>query len=69
MEAAVYALDAFLRSPEARLERLEPRQRRLLERRVLARESWRSAADTAGYPDVPTAMRALRPAVRRLVEP
>jgi tRNA(Met) cytidine acetyltransferase len=69
MEAVIHALDAFLRSPEARLERLDPHQRRLLERRVLARESWRSAADTAGYGDVPTAMRALRPAVRRLIEP
>jgi len=68
MEAALYVLDAFARSSEARLERLEPRQRRLLERRVLARESWRSAAAAAGYPDVPTAMRALRPAVRRLIE-
>lgn len=69
MEAALYALDAFLRSPEAALERLEQRQRRLLERRVLARESWRSASRAAGYPDVPAAMRALRPALRRLLEP
>jgi tRNA(Met) cytidine acetyltransferase len=69
MEAALYALDAFLRSPDAPLERLEPQQWRLLERRVLSRQSWRSAAAAAGHPDVPTAMRALRPALRRLIEP
>jgi tRNA(Met) cytidine acetyltransferase len=69
MEAALYALDAFLRSPAARLERLDAQQRRLLERRVLARKSWRAAAAVAGYPDVPAAMRALRPALRRLLEP
>jgi hypothetical protein len=44
MEAALYARDTFLRSPEARLERLATEPLRLLERRVLARKSWRSAA-------------------------
>lgn len=68
MEAALYPLDAFLRSPGAPLERLDPRQRQLLERRVLQRKSWRAAAMAAGYADVPTAMRALRPAVRVLLE-
>jgi hypothetical protein len=48
---------------------LAPQQRQLLERRVLARQSWASAAAAAGYPDVPRAMRAPRPALRRLIEP
>ncbi|HTV24632.1 MAG TPA: GNAT family N-acetyltransferase, partial [Polyangiaceae bacterium] len=68
MEAALYSLDAFLRSPDARLERLDPRQRRLLEQRVLARHSWQAAATAAKYADVPAAMRAVRPAVRQLLE-
>jgi len=72
MEAASYALDRFLRTPEVRaqrMQRLSPDERSLLERRVLARDSWRAAARAAGYADVPTAMRALRPALRRLLAP
>jgi tRNA(Met) cytidine acetyltransferase len=68
LEAAAYAIDRYLAAHPDRLIRLEPRERRLLEQRVRARTSWRAAARAAGYPDVPAAMRALRPAIRKLID-
>src|SRR5262249_44101908 len=68
LECAVYALRRCVEEHAARLELLEPAQRAVLERRLLARESWRAAARAAGLAGVPAAMRAVRPAVRRLLE-
>lgn len=68
MEAAIVALTGFVNTHPERLARLPERERTLLERRVQQRRSWQDAALAAGYADVPAAMRALRPAIRRLLE-
>jgi len=64
-DAAAYALAPFV---ERRgLSGLDLRARRLVEGRVLRRRSWAEVAREAGYPSVPAAQRALRPAIRLLL--
>ncbi|MFW5739911.1 MAG: hypothetical protein ACOC1F_06055, partial [Myxococcota bacterium] len=65
-QAAAYALDRFVRMHGRELASMEAKQRGLIEGRVVARRSWRRVAREAGYPSVPAAMRALRPAIRVL---
>jgi tRNA(Met) cytidine acetyltransferase len=67
MEAAISTLSCFITAHPDALAAMPPRERRLLERRVLRLDSWSTVAQTAGYPDVPAAMRAFRPAVRELL--
>jgi tRNA(Met) cytidine acetyltransferase len=67
LEAAAYALRRYLSAHPERLARLEPNERCLLEQRLLARASWRASARAAGYADVPAAMKATRPAIRKLI--
>jgi tRNA(Met) C34 N-acetyltransferase TmcA len=66
-DAAAYALCPFVEQNRDRLDRLDPRARRLVEGRVLARRSWAAVAREAGYPSVPSAQRALRPAIAALL--
>ncbi|MBZ0120106.1 MAG: hypothetical protein K8H88_24160, partial [Sandaracinaceae bacterium] len=65
-EAAAYAITRFVEAHHDRLASLEPRERALIEGRVIARRPWRRAASDAGYPTTAAAMRALRPAIRSL---
>lgn len=67
-ESVAVAVTAWVRAHAARLAELEPRQRALVEARVLERAPWTEVARTASLPSVPAAMRALRRAVRALVE-
>ena len=68
MESVAGALDAFVREHEGALARLEPGHAALLRARVLARQSWTESTRRAQINSVPAAMRALRRAVRELVE-
>ncbi|HWO11936.1 MAG TPA: GNAT family N-acetyltransferase [Polyangiaceae bacterium] len=68
MEAALYALSRFIGAQPVRLARLARSERALLERRVLGLESWASAAHAAGLEGARAAMRAFRPALRRLLQ-
>ncbi len=67
-ESVAFALERFITEDPARLARLDPTGRALVESRVLAGHGWRRATEAAGLPSVPTAMRALRRAVRRVLE-
>lgn len=62
-EVAAHVLIPFVQRNAGALGALDPRSRRLVEDRVLAGRPW---AEVAGYDSVPAAMRALRPALRRL---
>lgn len=53
--------------PDA-LAEIEPRDRQLIEGRVLEGHGWRQVTREAGQPTVPAAMRALRRAVRSLLD-
>ena len=66
-ESIAAALMQFVRSHQPRLDRLTPSERTLIERRVLAADSWPRATEAAALPSVPAAMRALRRAVRQLL--
>jgi tRNA(Met) cytidine acetyltransferase len=68
MEAALYPLTQLLQSEPARLGRLAAADRAVLERRVLHFQSWASVARAAGLAGASAAMRAFRPAVRRLLD-
>jgi tRNA(Met) C34 N-acetyltransferase TmcA len=50
-----------------RLRALPPQQQALVQARVLDRMPWDHVATQAGYPNVHAAMRALRPALRKLL--
>jgi tRNA(Met) cytidine acetyltransferase len=65
-ESAAFALERFVSAQAARLGALDERSRALIEGRVLGRHPWTQVATDAGYPSVPAAMRALRPAIRAL---
>jgi len=65
-QAAAYALERFVEAHHEKLDLLEAREKRLVEARVRARQAWRVAATRGGYPSVGAAMRALRPAIRKL---
>jgi tRNA(Met) cytidine acetyltransferase len=67
LEAAAYALSRYLAAHPERLACLHSNERRLLEQRLLARRSWRASARAAGYADVPAAMKAARPAIRKMI--
>jgi tRNA(Met) cytidine acetyltransferase len=67
LEAAVYALSRYLDAHPERLALLDPKERALLEQRVLARRSWRASARAAGFADVPAAMKSARPAFRKIL--
>lgn len=60
-------LTLFLRARRAELARLAPAERAAQERRVLGLQSWASVARAAGLAGPRAAMRAFRPAVRRLL--
>ena len=68
MEAALHALTRFLQLERPRLTRLADTDRALLEGRVLGLLSWSEAARAAGLAGPRAAMRAFRPAVRRLLD-
>jgi tRNA(Met) cytidine acetyltransferase len=65
-EAVAWAVTQFVAGAD--LAVLEEREQALVEGRVLKRRSWRAVAADAGYANAPTAMRALRPAVRKLFD-
>lgn len=68
-ESVALALQQYVESHRDRLAVLTPAERRSIEGRVLAGHGWRRVAADAGLPGVPAAMRGLRRAVRRLVDP
>lgn len=67
-ESVALALQRYVESHYDHLDALAPDERALVESRVLAGHGWRRAAANAGQIGVPAAMRALRRAVRRLVD-
>lgn len=67
-ESVAFALERFFAADPRRLELLDPMERSLVEGRVIAGHGWRLVATNAGLASVPAAMRALRRAVRRLLE-
>jgi tRNA(Met) cytidine acetyltransferase len=67
-ESVAFALARFVTRAPARLEALEPSERALIEGRVLAGHGWRRVTADAGFASVPAAMRALRRAVRGMLE-
>ncbi len=66
-ESAAFAITRFVEAHRDRLAALSVAARTLIDARVLRRRPWTDAAREAGYPSVPAAMRALRPALRELV--
>jgi tRNA(Met) cytidine acetyltransferase len=68
MEAALFPLTRFLQAQPGRIARLAPADRAVLERRVLHLDGWANIARAAGLAGPRAAMRAFRPAVRRLLE-
>lgn len=64
-EAAAFALEPFARAAD--LSALDDAERTLIEERLLAHKPWDVAAHAAGFPSVPAAMRAMRPAIRALL--
>lgn len=64
--AAPYALVRFAERHRAALVELAPRERALIEARLLEQRSWMAAAARAGLPSAGAATRALRPAVAAL---
>ena len=67
-EAACIALGEFVADHADALTHLEPGERALIQARILEGMGWEDAASAANLPSVPAAMRALRRAVRALVE-
>lgn len=67
-ESVAFALARFVATEPARLEALTASERALVENRVIAGHGWRRVTEDAGLATVPAAMRALRRAVRRLLE-
>ncbi len=67
-ESVALAVAHYVQAHPGCLHALDDSARRLVEGRVLQRGGWRTATQHAGLPSVPAAMRALRRAVRRLVE-
>lgn len=65
--SAAYAICRFVQAHRSRLSTLDSRERMLVEGHVLAHEPWDKVAREAGFPSVPSAMRALRPAIRKLL--
>jgi tRNA(Met) cytidine acetyltransferase len=67
-ESIAFALACFVAAEPARLQALTTSERALIEGRVIAGHGWRRVTDDAGLASVPAAMRALRRAVRRMLE-
>jgi tRNA(Met) cytidine acetyltransferase len=67
-ESVAFALARFVAAEPARLDTLTSSERALIEGRVIAGHGWRRATDDAGLTTVPATMRALRRAVRRMLE-
>jgi DNA-directed RNA polymerase specialized sigma24 family protein len=67
-EAACVALGEFVVDHADALAHLEPKERALIQARILEGMGWEDTANAADLPSVPAAMRALRRAVRALVE-
>jgi len=67
-ESAAGAITAWVRANAARLGELAPAERALIEARIVGRAPWTDVACAASLPSVPAAMRALRRAVRALME-
>jgi tRNA(Met) C34 N-acetyltransferase TmcA len=67
-ESVAFALAAFVAAEPARLEALTTSERAVIEGRVIVGHGWRRVTDDAGLTSVPAAMRALRRAVRRLLQ-
>jgi tRNA(Met) cytidine acetyltransferase len=66
-ESAAFALEALVDARSSALAGLAPRERALIEGRVLRRRAWPEVAAEAGYPSVAASMRALRAALRALL--
>src|SRR5690606_38275350 len=67
-DAAARAITELVARHRSALATLDAPARALIESRVVRRRGWEQAARDAGYPTVPAAMRALRPAIRALFE-
>lgn len=67
-DSAAYALDRFVRDHASALEELDPAHRSLIRARILERRGWSATAEAADFETVRAAMRAMRRAVRALVE-
>jgi tRNA(Met) cytidine acetyltransferase len=65
--SAAYAICRFVETHRSKLSALDSRECMLLEGHVLAHEPWDKVARQAGFPSLPAAMRALRPAIRKLL--
>lgn len=66
--AAAWVLTRFVDEHRLLLSELSPTDRALIEGRVVLRQSWERVARSAGLDGAASAMRALRPALRRLAE-
>lgn len=67
-ESVACALGRFVATEPQRLERLTPSERALIEGRVIEGHGWRRVTEDAGLSSVPAAMRALRRALRRMLD-
>ncbi len=67
LQGAAYAITRVVEQHTECLRALPPQQQALVQGRVLDRKSWDHVATQAGYPNVRAAMRALRPALRKLL--
>lgn len=67
LQGAAYAITRVVERNTERLRSLPPQEQSLIRGRVLDRRSWDHVATQAGYPNVQAAMRALRPALRKLL--
>ena len=65
-DALAQVLTDYVTQHQAQLAQLGHREQCLLRARVLLRLPWPRVCAQAGYPSVPAAMRALRPALRAL---
>ena len=67
-ESAAFAVEPFVESHADRLDQLGDDHRRLIDARVRRRRSWSETTEYASQPSVRATMRALRRAVRELVD-
>jgi tRNA(Met) cytidine acetyltransferase len=67
LQGAAYAITRTVERHTERLRALPAHEQTLVQARVLDRKSWDHVAIQAGYPNVHAAMRALRPALRKLL--
>jgi tRNA(Met) C34 N-acetyltransferase TmcA len=67
-ESAALGVSRWVETHAARLAELSDAERTLIEARIRRRRAWAVAARDAGFETVPAAMRALRRAIRALVD-